>query len=377
MRIKAAILAALLTLTGCADREQMPVLSEALSVGTAFPIYASTTRRQSDSGVYGYGRSDALSMMQLTVSIPPSHTAGSLSYRLKRPDPAENFTIAARRDFADPADFRTQFEDRLANMDWPLREVTIFVHGYNTTFTEAAYRTAQIAYDIDLPGAVVMYSWPSRGRLFGYAYDLDSMLFARDGLENTIRQVKAAGAERIILVGHSMGAALVMETLRQADLRSPGWSARTLNGGVILISPDLDVDLFDTQIASLSQVPQPFGIMSSSKDSVLDISAWLRGTNKGERLGNLTTGDRLAHWPIELIDMTTYNNDAGSAHFVAATSPSFLTLIRSMTRVETTLDGTDHDVLSQLIPKTREVIRFEEDFLSRRAAERQLHSQMR
>ncbi len=37
------------------------------------------------------------------------------------------------------------------------------MHGYNTSFDNALYRTAQIAYDLDFDGATFLYSWPSGG----------------------------------------------------------------------------------------------------------------------------------------------------------------------------------------------------------------------
>ena len=100
--------------------------------------------------------------------------------------------------------------------------------------------------DFRLPGIGVHFSWPSAAHPLGYTYDRDSVLYARDGLEQLLRQVSAAGPDRIILVGHSLGSMLVMETLRQMEIRSPAWAQRNL-GGVVLVSPDLDVDVFRQQ----------------------------------------------------------------------------------------------------------------------------------
>jgi esterase/lipase superfamily enzyme len=343
-------------LTGCADRDLMPILPDAVQVGTPLTVFATTTREMEPDGTFGFGRSDQLQMMELTVTIPPTHSPGELSYRHKNPDPHKNFAIAAEHPVATVAELRSRFVQEQRENDWPLREVTIFVHGYNSTHPETAYRAAQMAHDVDLPGSLVMYSWPSRGRAFGYAYDIDSMLFARDGLEETIRRVKRAGAQRIILVAHSMGSALTMEMLRQADLHDPGWAARTLNGGVMLISPDLDVDLFESQMADLRTVPQPFAVMVSEKDRILNISGRLRGTNQGERLGNIKSADRLEKWPIEVIDLTAFNADAASGHFVAATSPSLLAVLRSAGNVSRVFGPVDPSLLQQILPQSQKVV---------------------
>ncbi|WP_254868465.1 alpha/beta hydrolase [Phaeobacter sp. HF9A] len=349
------VLCSAFVLVACADRDLMPIVPDAVHVGTPLNIFATTTRAQEPDGTYGFHRSEKLRMMELTVTIPPNHSPGELSYRHKNPDPLKDFTIAKEIALPTVANLRQRFMQEQESHGWPLREVTIFVHGYNSSHPETAYRAAQLAYDVELPGSLVMYSWPSRGRAFGYAYDIDSMLFARDGLEETLRRVKAAGAERIVLVAHSMGAALTMEMLRQSDLQHPGWAARTLNGGVILISPDLDVDLFQSQMGDLKRIPQPFAVMVSSKDRVLDISARLRGTSQSERLGNLQSADTLKPWPIQIIDLTAFNSDAASSHFVAATSPSLIAVIRAGRNVDRVFGRVDPGLIEQILPKPQKI----------------------
>ena len=350
------VVALLVALTACANRDLMPIVPEAAQVGTPQTIFATTTRAVEENGSYGHRRASELHMAELTVTIPPSHTPGSLSYRHRNPDPVDDFTIAREEVIPNVADLRARLARQQRENGWGQREVTIFVHGYNSTFPETAYRAAQMAYDVDVPASTVIYAWPSRGRAFGYAYDLDSMLFARDGLEETVRRVKAAGAERIILVAHSMGTALAMEMLRQVELREPGWAKRTLNGGVILMAPDIDVDLFESQLRSLHHFPQPFAVMVSEKDTILNISGRLRGTNTGERLGNIKSAQRFINYPIEVIDLTEFNRDAASGHFLAATSPSLIALIRAANEVDQALGPEEPNLLQQLLPQANAVV---------------------
>ena len=68
----------------------------------------------------------------------------------------------------------------------------LFVHGYNTSFSEAAKRTAQISYDLMFEGKAVFYSWPSQSSMFKYPQDelnieLDDLnLYIKDLTENSI-----------------------------------------------------------------------------------------------------------------------------------------------------------------------------------------------
>ncbi|MFT7594473.1 MAG: esterase/lipase superfamily enzyme [Paracoccaceae bacterium] len=348
MRVFLFLVAGMLALTACADRSFTPTVPDALQVGTPFTLFTATTRAKNPDGSYGYERSEKLALLEMTVSIPPSHTPGELEFAYARPDPQSQFTMAARHEIPSKADFRTRLNTSLASLPADQREVTVFVHGYNATQAETAFRAAQLANDINLPGTMVVYSWPSQGRALGYAYDNDSLLFARDGLEQLLFELHETQARRIILVAHSMGALLAMEALRGIELRRPGWSGKNI-GGVMLISPDLDIEVFRSQIKSLSKVPQPFVVFVSEHDGILNLSARLRGTGDRERLGNISSTDEIADLPISIIDTTAFANEAGSSHFVAATSPTLVAMLNDAQTMRKTF-GPEKLRLASLLP---------------------------
>ncbi|WP_170771313.1 alpha/beta hydrolase [Ruegeria lacuscaerulensis] len=327
-------------LTACVDRTISETVPSALDVGTPQTIYATTTRAREADGSYGFKRGDGLQFLEMTVSIPPNHTPGTLDFSYANPNPEKQFVMAAVDELQGPGDLKA----RLGNVD----EVSIFIHGYNTTQSETTFRAAQLRHDLNIPGATMVYSWPSQATGYGYAYDLDSMLFARDGLEQTVRHLKTMGVKRVVLVAHSMGTALTMEMMRQAELREPGWASRNLEG-VVLISPDLDVDLFRSQMDVIKTPPDPFIVITSQKDKLLNISARLRGTTKGERLGNISSAEALSEYKINILDTTAFNDDAQSSHFVAATSPALLAIIASARRVSDTF-GTEQRGIDVIAP---------------------------
>ncbi|MFW8593809.1 alpha/beta hydrolase [Cribrihabitans neustonicus] len=324
-RLRAALSLGLVLLAGCTALPAAPTVPDALEVGTPRTVFAATTRAERPDRTFGPGRSRRLSHLELTVSIPPLRRPGSLIPADGTPDPRTQFAIAERRRFPDAESFTRRLRAE-ARRTGGGHDATVFVHGFNATLPKTAFRAAQLAQDIGLPGATVIYSWPSQGSPLGYAYDADSVLFARDGLEQLLLQIRAAGFRRTVLVAHSLGAQLTMEALRQIEIKSPGWAAENL-GGVILMSPDLDIDVFKSQIAQFRTVPQPFLIFVSRSDKVLTLSQGLRGRRSGERLGNLGSLDRIAHLPVEVIDTTAYADSAESGHFVAATSPALIALL--------------------------------------------------
>ncbi|MDD9921163.1 MAG: alpha/beta fold hydrolase, partial [Boseongicola sp.] len=213
------------------------------------------------------------------------------------------------------------------------REVVLFVHGYYTNFAYGVMRVAQLDHDLKYPGAVTHFSWPSAGRPLGYGYDRDSVLFSRDALESYIRDLAKTGV-RVLLVGHSMGAQLSVEAIRQIELKTPGWSKRNLSG-VVLLSPDIDIDVFRSQTSAIAQMPEPFIIFVSDKDRVLDLSAFITGER--ERLGNLSDASRLSEIQVTLMDVTNFNNGLG--HFNVGTSEGLMSILRELPQLDSTFAG--------------------------------------
>ncbi len=321
--------------SACTDRSLTPTVPEALNIGSNYTVFAATSRQPEENGNYGFRRSKDLSLLELTVSIPPEHKPGTLNFGYANPNPRKEFTMAGRKQFDSPAQFQSRLNSVLSASPGGQREVTVFVHGFNATQAETAFRAAQIANDINLPGALMVYSWPSKGKALAYAYDGDSALFARDGLETVIRNIQRIGTHRIVLVAHSMGSLVVMEALRQIEIKNPGWSARHL-GGVILISPDLDVEVFRSQIAQFATVPSPFIVFVSEKDKALNVSSRLRGTYNPQRLGNLSSIEQIADLPIEVVNTTAFAKSAGSTHFIPATSPALIAMLNSAQSMNST-----------------------------------------
>ena len=320
-RLRILLLLSLSFAAACGPRPYTPTTPEALKIGTPKTIFAATIRDSQPEGGFGAGRTDGYHLLELTVSIPPNHEPGQLVFAGENPDPRSEFTMAGRRTFETANAFSDRLNQELMKYPPDKRDITVFVHGYNSTQSETAFRAAQLTYDIGVPGATVVYSWPSLGSPLGYAYDADSVMFARDGLERLLKNLSRTKARRVVLVAHSMGSMLAMETLRQIEIGAPGWAARHLDG-VILLSPDLDLDVFKSQMSRFDPVPQPFLVFISRKDKILTVSQRLRGTHSRSRLGNLATVEDLEDLPISIIDTTAYANTANSGHLVAGTSPA-------------------------------------------------------
>lgn len=319
------VMALVLLVTACAPRGEITLAPQAKGVGTNHTVFVGTSRASDPQGAFSFARSEKESFARFDISIPPDRQLGEIEWPDATIDPQQDFLTTSRQVFATHRDFRNSVTAELRNHPRGQREVVLYIHGFNNTFAEGLYRIAQMSNDLKIPGVPMHYSWPSRGSPFGYVYDRDSVFYARDGLEVMLNEIVAAGAERIILVGHSMGALLTMEALRQLAI-ADNRKVMDRIGGVVLASPDIDVDVFRMQAIKIGKLPQPFLIFASQRDSLLGLSARVAG--EPERLGNLSNLARVADLKVTVLETGQFKD--GDAHFAIGTSPALIGLVRSV-----------------------------------------------
>ncbi|WP_425051032.1 alpha/beta hydrolase [Psychromarinibacter sp. S121] len=340
-----AVLIIVLFVVGCAPRAQI-VFTDVPEVADlpSRSLFVATTRAV-EAGRFKGKRSEDPYYLRFDVTVPPKRRLGDVPFATDEIDAETQYLAKGRRVYDSAAAFRSDLSAALARVPGGSREAIIYVHGFNNTFDEGVLRLAQLAADFNIHAVPVHYSWPSAGKLFGYAYDRDSALFARDGLDRLITEVQLSGARTIVIVAHSMGSQLVMETLRQRDIARPGSVGRDV-AGVVLMSPDIDVDVFRSQARRLQRLPHPFGIFVSKRDRALNLSARLTGQEN--RLGT-ADANAVSDLEVTLIDVTSFSE--GSGHFTAATSPLLISLFSRVADFEQAFSG-DSSGRTGLLPGT-------------------------
>jgi esterase/lipase superfamily enzyme len=318
----------LIVLAACTPRGAIGIVPKGPQTAKIERIFVATTRQRAETPYDFNGlRTSELSYARYDVSIPPSHKIGKVEWPKAKPDPATDFVVTDAKIFDTSATFRARLKTAAQNQR-DKGEAIVFIHGYNTNFAESLYRFAQISTDMELGGAPVLYAWPSSPNTLEYLHDRDSVLFARDGLQTLLGQLARSGTKRLILVAHSIGANLLMETLRQMALSGDKSIERILDG-VVLISPDIDENLFEMQLRSLKPVPKPFVVFSDNKDYALKFMSYLTG--KRNRVGQIQNPRTLAKYDIDVIDTSIFKDGDGYLnHSVALTSPSVIAILRKL-----------------------------------------------
>lgn len=319
-----------LALAGCAPRGSIALDPAAAPPGTPDTIYVATARAATATPlVFSRERTESLGFARFDISVPPEREPGTVSFpRQNPPDPETDFLTLGAGRFRDQAAFLAAVNRALAERPAANRELTVFIHGFNTNFPEGLYRQAQMRHDFGSAGVGVNFAWPSAARISGYAYDRESVLVARDALEDTLALLARTNARRIIVMAHSMGAQLAMETLRQMAIRGqPQFFDRL--AAVVLMAPDMDIDVFRASLIPLQGKDIPFYLFVSSRDRALRFSSLLRF--QSERLGSISSVSSVAGLPVTVIDLSGVETDTDPLrHFKVATSPAMIAMFAGM-----------------------------------------------
>jgi len=157
------------------------------------------------------------------------------------------------------------------------RDVLIYVHGFNQTFEMAALDAARLSDGIIFRGETMVFSWPSKAKLFDYAYDRESAMWSRDALEQVLNGLMASPISgRIHIVAHSIGTMLTMEALRQVYARDGEMVADRI-GAVVFASPDIDMDGFSSSVERIGPLASKITVIAATNDRALALSRWIAG----------------------------------------------------------------------------------------------------
>lgn len=313
------------------DVSGTPCIGDA--VCTPVPVFFGTNRARKDDGgniLFSQDRGEAAILGQATVTVPRAYRKkGEIPRpswwdlaRLSNPfseDPARHFTIlrGATRVYASEAEFLAAVTAAMVGPGVFKDHAFVFVHGYNVSFDNALYRTAQIAYDLgqdDMPfGTAFLYSWPSAGEFESYVYDLESAGKAVPHLEAFIDLVVSrTGARNVHLIAHSMGNGPLLAALSNMAAKS---GTRTNINQVILAAPDVDAGDFAALSAKILPIAGTLTLYASSQDRAIQASRKIR--RDLPRAGDVINGLPVIVAGLDTVDVSTVSTGILSLNHAA------------------------------------------------------------
>lgn len=211
------------------------------------------------------------------------------------------------------------------------KHVSLFIHGYNNTWKEAATRYGQIQRDIFAGrtglGIPILFTWPSNGMAAAYLPDREDAratapqladlfvhlhehlsLMQRAAASNMVRNDSVEGTKsttlckaKVSVIAHSMGNYVLQNALAIASRKINNPQLVTLIHQLVMVAADVDNDIFQTEKPSdadgslMANLCYRICGLYSGADQVLGASAGLKhfGTR---RLGRSGLADANAVW---------------------------------------------------------------------------------
>lgn len=331
----AALVLALVALTGCASPTRLSPPPNLYSAGTPYPdaelvaslrsptadlIYVTDRKPlEAQPGRYGAERSASVGIGVISVQIGRDVSWGDITLssqqaeiapqrlslyvtkvdeRVRLPATPVPFSASegimqesatARKEYDDAtAAFRDLVVQRLKFTGQS--EVLLFVHGFNNSFEDAAYSLLDIWHYSGRTALPIAFSWPSgSNNIFGYFTDRESGDFSIFHFKELIRQLRdIPEIRRINIVAHSRGADIATSGLRELviEARAAGLSPTALLkiDNLILAAPDLDIGVVEQRLVAEKFGPA-FGqitMYANPNDTALGISQIV---NLGTRFG--------------------------------------------------------------------------------------------
>ena len=245
-----------------------------------YPVWYATNRKLNDPSNIEKGfsseRDTTVHYGKCEVAIPRSHRFGSVGSwfitRWRRLND-DRLRIVGKQQL-DTTAFWEELSQTLLNWDEGERQGLIFLHGYNTSFEEAAIRAAQIGYDLRFPGETAFFSWPSRGTYDGYPADEASIEASEHFIEQFLIDFATnSKIEKVHLIAHSMGNRGLARALHSIAATTEKSGVKL--GQIVLAAPDIDCDVFRDLANVYQHVCERTTLYISKMDRAVAASKWL------------------------------------------------------------------------------------------------------
>jgi esterase/lipase superfamily enzyme len=244
-----------------------------------------------------------------SVEIPHTHQFGSLGtpfwkrwLRLEFTD--DHLKLRKVTPITSEAEFLTQLREELEAQAEADQVLLVYLHGFNVSFEEAALRSAQIGFDLKVPGATAFYSWPSKADVKQYPADIARVEASEVQIADFLTaMVRRSGATRVHVIAHSMG----NRGFGRAVARLTAHAASTTGvrfGQILLAAPDVDVDLFRQLAAVYPKISERTTMYVSGRDRALGVSSWLQDSDRAGFTPPVTVVEDIDTVEVTDIDVT-------------------------------------------------------------------------
>jgi esterase/lipase superfamily enzyme len=192
------------------------------------------------------------------VSYPVNRRRGDQNYKSEsdKQNPLFHFSLASWEFVQSPI----EFENLISGMqpESTPQAALLYVHGFESSFNDAAERLAQIVIDTNYAGRALLFSWPANDWLYGpsrgdYVRTSQIAQASRPYLAHALSELAKLSGQPINVLAHSMGTDLAVNGIvlkmreTEADQTQPAIIVRS----IILAAPDISTREFELNYVPL------------------------------------------------------------------------------------------------------------------------------
>jgi len=180
-------------------------------------------------------------------------------------------------------------------------DLTIYVHGANTSIGRATAQAAQYRHFTGRNSVVLSYLWPSAENFLRFGHDVSKAGQAGPVLAQLVRLLaQHTRARHINVIGYSSGAMVVSPGMAVLGTPTPGYDPQSVRlGEVYYPAPDADFRQWTTELQAYHALPKRVTVTVNMRDSVLVLS---RLHQRGSRTGRpdpTELSEEDARWMVE------------------------------------------------------------------------------
>jgi esterase/lipase superfamily enzyme len=240
--------------------------------GQKVTVWFGTNRRCSGRDFLGE-RSENVTYGRCHVFVPEDRAIGSLGRGLiGRIIYGNNRVRLQDVELLDKSDFWPSLANEVSTLDPCDQSGLVFLHGYNTSFVDAARRTAQLKVDLGQRGPSAFFSWPSLGIGAGYSGDEAAI----EGSESAIREflldfTQQSRASAVHIIAHFMGNRGLLRAM-DAIANAAASAAPIRFGQIFLAAPDVDAQLFSNLAVAYGRLSTRATLYVTNNDRAIGLS---------------------------------------------------------------------------------------------------------
>jgi esterase/lipase superfamily enzyme len=277
-----------------------------------YPLWFGTNRKPVDINDISQGfskeRDEKLHYGICQVAVPESHKIGSTGspwwQRLLTSTDDRLKLQSESLKVLDEIMFWDSVQKALQEHEPDENSALVFIHGFNVSFQDAALRAAQIGFDLQVPGIMAFYSWPSQAKLMGYKADEATIEASEQYIaEFLLNLAQKTKIDKIHIIAHSMGNRGLLRAM-QRILAQVQAASEVPFGQIVLAAPDVDPDLFRNLAKAYHTLAERTTLYVSSKDKALSLSGIIHGYPRVGFFPPVTVVEGIDTIQVSKIDLT-------------------------------------------------------------------------